>query len=98
MGSGLISPCADQEWNTWARSSANTFSPAALRAEEASVIPQNVQKPPPTRGGGNLSAFVGRHPTGRNYRNERSWIVAFRSGPTPTAEIGAPDMSSSART
>lgn len=34
----------------------------------------------------------------RDYRNELIWIVSSRPGPTPIAEIGAPDISSSALT
>lgn len=30
--------------------------------------------------------------------NELIWIVSYRPGPTPMAEIGAPDISSSAFT
>ena len=45
-----------------------------------------------------LTELTMRRPRPPAYRNERSWIVALRSGPTPIAEIGAPDISSSAFT
>src|SRR5689334_7975606 len=38
MGSGTISPCADQEWKTWARSSRRTCSSEVVVVDSVSVI------------------------------------------------------------
>lgn len=50
------------------------------------------------RPGGRNSHRGGAAVEPAGYRNELIWIVSVRPGPTPIAEIGAPDISSSAFT
>ncbi len=47
---------------------------------------------------GSWRSGPGPHRQSTAYRNELIWIVSVRPGPTPIAEIGAPDISSSAFT
>lgn len=49
-------------------------------------------------GTGSLRSGPGPHGQSTAYRNELISIVSVRPGPTPIAEIGAPDISSSAFT
>jgi hypothetical protein len=64
-----------------------------LRPTDRAAGPQTPDGPGPHRGRGRRGGSATRQS-----RNELIWIVSSRPGPTPIAEIGAPDMSSSALT
>lgn len=81
-----------------------TAQVATLRGLKAFTDPPP-PAPPRTRGGPRMAVrpsgvVPGGGPRGRRsgYRNELISIVSVRPGPTPIAEIGAPDISSRAFT
>ena len=108
-----MTACADHEWKTWARSAALTAAPVAgsagigewLMADSvgnARAAPEcsgcmGSAAPADTSSGGAAGATRPRYLYG-NYRKGLISIVSSRPGPTPIAEIGAPDISSSALT